>query len=194
MAQPRPRMEEAAEARWGAQPQIMAAQALLPRISWSAVFAGSVLAYALSVVLTAIAVGIGSLTVGPTAIRTASAGFGIWTAFTSLVVLFVASWIASRISFFGGSGTGVWHGILVWSVFTLFTTTITALTTGNFLGLTGTPGSIFMGGPASGTSNAGAISSWFILTSLLALAGAIVGGLIGGWSRQKEVEQQQPGR
>lgn len=190
MAQPRPRMEEAAEARW-AQPQIMPAQALLPRISWSAVFAGSIFAYALSVVLTAIAVGVGSLTVGATAIRTASAGFGIWTAFTTLVVLFAASWITARISFYGGSGTGAWHGILVWSLFTLFTTSITALAKGSILGLTGTPGSILMGSSATGTVNAGAIASWFILTTLLALAGAVVGGLIGGWSRQREVEEQQ---
>lgn len=189
MAQPKPRMEETAE-RW-AQPQIMPVQALLPRISWSAVFAGSVVAYALSIVLTAIAVGVGSLTVGVTALRTASAGFGIWTAFTSLVVLFAASWITARISFFGGSGTGAWHGVLVWSIFTLFTTSLTALSTGRLLGLTGSPGAIIMGGAAIGTSNAAAIASWFILSSLLALAGAVVGGLIGGWGRQKEVEQQQ---
>lgn len=96
-------------------------------VSWGAIFAGAVLALSTQLLLTLLGSGIGLVALGNTANASDSdtaTGFGIgaavWWLITSLISLFVGGLAAGRLARVSQSTDGIFHGLLVWSVATIF--------------------------------------------------------------------------
>lgn len=109
-----------------------------PRIVWSAVFAGVVVAVAVQVLLGILGTGIGASTIDPldrgNGSPSASAfgmGAGIWWAVSSLVALFIAGWIAGRLSWVTRTFDAVIHGLVAWALATIVAVYLLASTAGS---------------------------------------------------------------
>lgn len=93
--------------------------ALLQRISWSAIFAGVVIALVVSLMLHLLGTAIGTATIDPLEESNPVAGLGwgtaIWVVLTGIISVFVGSWAAGRLA----HREGAFHGILVWAVVSL---------------------------------------------------------------------------
>lgn len=96
------------------------------RISWGAVFAGSIVSLAVLVLLTALGAGIG-LAAAPGAISgggaNAAIGFGIgsavWMLLSGIVSFFCGGWVAGRLNGIPRISESVIHGIVSWSLTTV---------------------------------------------------------------------------
>lgn len=88
----------------------------MKRISWSAVFAGVLVAIVVQMLLTLLGLGIGLGTIDPLEERSPMAGLGtgsaIWYIISSLLSLFVGGWIAGRLASAPRLFDGVIHGVL----------------------------------------------------------------------------------
>lgn len=108
------------------------------RISWSAVFAGVLVAVVTQMLLTLLGVGIGLSTVDPVQERNPVAGLGIgsaiWYVVSSLLSLFVGGWVAGRLASTPRLFDGVIHGLLTWSLVTLLTIYFLTTTLGSIIG------------------------------------------------------------
>lgn len=96
----------------------------LKRISWGAIFAGTIVALVIELTLSLLGMGIGLGVVNPATetnpLGGVGTGAGIWLAVSTLISLFAGGWVASRLAGFPRSSTGILHGIVVWGVVTLF--------------------------------------------------------------------------
>lgn len=95
------------------------------RISWGAVFAGTIVSLAVLVVLTALGTGIG-LVVAPAAAAEgtgAATGFGIgaavWMLLTGIGSFYAGGWVAGRLTGIARISESVIHGIVMWSLATV---------------------------------------------------------------------------
>lgn len=95
------------------------------RISWGAVFAGTIVSLAVLVVLTALGSGIG-LVAAPSAVAGgtgAATGFGIgaavWMLVTGVVSFYAGGWVAGRLTGIARISESVIHGIVMWSLATV---------------------------------------------------------------------------
>lgn len=108
------------------------------RISWSAVFAGVLVAIVTQMLLSLLGLGIGLGTIDPVEEQNPAAGLGIgsaiWYIVTSLISLFIGGWVAGRLASAPRLFDGVIHGILTWSLMTLLTIYFLTTTIGNILG------------------------------------------------------------
>lgn len=103
----------------------------LPRVAWSAVFAGTVVALAIYLVLSALGTAIGSSTVDPLREANPLQGFA-FAAGAAVVVVTVISLIAGAYLAGRFAPTHGWlHGVLTWSVMTLITTYLLAMLAGS---------------------------------------------------------------
>jgi hypothetical protein len=94
-----------------------------PRLSWGAVFGGTVAALGLWALLYVFGLAIGLSTIDPNGVRSLrpSALFaGIWAVIAPLVALFIGGWVAGRGAGFVGRAGGAVHGLVVWSLTTIF--------------------------------------------------------------------------
>lgn len=95
------------------------------RVSWSAIFAGVVVALVmqLSLSLLGLSIGFGVLNTAEAGaeLSTIGIGAGIWMAVSSLISLFVGGWIAARLAGVTRPIRGLLHGIVMWSLVTLLT-------------------------------------------------------------------------
>ncbi|HEX9956287.1 MAG TPA: hypothetical protein VGA96_03490, partial [Fibrella sp.] len=95
------------------------------RISWSAVFAGVLIAIVTQLLLTLLGLGVGLGTIDPVEESNPTAGLGmgsaIWYIVSSLISLFVGGWVAGRLASAPRLFDGIIHGILTWCVVTLLT-------------------------------------------------------------------------
>ena len=112
--------------------------ALTKRISWSAVFAGVLVAIVTQMLLTLLGIGIGLGTIDPVEERNPVAGLGtgtaIWYVVSSLLSLFAGGWVAGRLASTPRLFDGVIHGVLTWSLVTLFTVYLLTTTIGRIVG------------------------------------------------------------
>jgi uncharacterized protein (UPF0297 family) len=96
---------------------------VVSRVSWGAVFAGTLVALMTQISLTLLGLGIGAATVSPATQQNPFEGLGIgaiiWFGLTVLVSLFVGGWIAARLAGIPRDFESVMHGIITWSVVTL---------------------------------------------------------------------------
>ncbi|MEW6118121.1 MAG: hypothetical protein AB1553_14675 [Nitrospirota bacterium] len=96
----------------------------LRRISWGAIFAGTIVALVIELLLSLLGLGIGLGTVNPATeenpLGGVGIGAGIWTAISMIVALFAGGWVAARLAGYPRSLTGILHGVVVWGVATLF--------------------------------------------------------------------------
>ena len=112
--------------------------ALTKRISWSAVFAGVLVAIVTQMLLTLLGIGVGLGSIDPVEESNPTAGLGIgtaiWYAVSSLLSLFAGGWVAGRLASTPRLFDGVIHGVLTWSLVTLFTIYLLTTTIGRIVG------------------------------------------------------------
>ncbi|WP_040007049.1 hypothetical protein [Fibrisoma limi] len=112
--------------------------AALKRISWSAIFAGVLIAIVTQLVLSLLGFGIGLGTIDPVEEQNPVKGLGvgaaIWYVLTSLVALFAGGWVAGRLSSAPRSFDGFIHGVLTWCLVTLITFYMLSTAIGRIIG------------------------------------------------------------
>ena len=110
----------------------------MKRISWSAVFAGVLVAIVSQMLLTLLGLGIGLSTVDPVTEQNPTAGLGtgsaIWYVVSSLLSLFTGGWIAGRLASTPRLFDGIIHGVLTWCLATLLTIYFLTTTIGSIIG------------------------------------------------------------
>ncbi|RYC67999.1 hypothetical protein EQG79_21320 [Spirosoma sordidisoli] len=110
----------------------------MKRISWSAVFAGVLVAIVSQMLLTLLGLGIGLSTIDPVSERNPTAGLGtgsaIWYIISSLLSLFMGGWIAGRLASTPRLFDGIVHGVLTWCLATLITIYFLTTTIGSLIG------------------------------------------------------------
>jgi ElaB/YqjD/DUF883 family membrane-anchored ribosome-binding protein len=110
----------------------------MKRISWSAVFAGVLVAIVSQLLLTLLGVGIGLSTIDPVTEQNPAAGLGtgsaIWYIISSLLSLFMGGWIAGRLASAPRLFDGIIHGVLTWCLATLLTIYFLTTTIGSIIG------------------------------------------------------------
>ena len=110
----------------------------IKRISWSAVFAGVLVAIVTQMLLTLLGIGIGLGTIDPLQERNPVAGLGIgsaiWYIISSLISLFIGGWIAGRLASAPRRFDGIIHGVLTWCLVTLLTIYFLTTTLGSLIG------------------------------------------------------------
>ncbi|MBO0949937.1 hypothetical protein [Fibrella forsythiae] len=110
----------------------------IKRISWSAVFAGVLVAIVGQILLTLLGLGIGLSTIDPATEANSTTGLGtgsaIWYIISSLLSLFLGGWIAGRLASAPRLFDGVIHGVLTWCLATLLTIYFLTTTIGSLIG------------------------------------------------------------
>jgi len=98
--------------------------AAFKRISWGSVFAGALIALVVQLSLSILGLGIGMGTVDPVEENNPLHGLGtgslIWWSLTMLISLFAGGWVAGRLAGVPKAFDSILHGLLTWSVVTLF--------------------------------------------------------------------------
>ena len=110
----------------------------LKRISWSAVFAGVLIAVIIQFLLSLLGIGIGMSSIDATEEHNPVKGLGmatmIWYVSTSLISLFTGGWIAGKLAQTPRRFDGFLHGVLMWSMVTLITFYLLTTAIGNIIG------------------------------------------------------------
>jgi len=104
------------------------------RLSWGAIFAGTLVTLAVFLTLQILGVGIGASAIDLTGREVTSArsmgiGAGIWWLITGLIALFIGGWVAGRLGWRFNKIDRALHGLTVWSLFyiAMFLLTLTTL-------------------------------------------------------------------
>lgn len=96
---------------------------VLKRVSWGAIFAGTVVTLVLLLTFTLLGLGIGLGVISPATAENPMGGVGIgagiWMLITTLISIFCGAWVAGKLAGSPRSITGVLHGITVWGLVTL---------------------------------------------------------------------------
>jgi hypothetical protein len=103
-------------------PPGVVAEVKTARVSWSAIFAGTVVALGVWALLYVfgLAAGLSALDPqDPGTARTAGIGTGIWSIIAPLIALFIGGYIAARLVGTGDRGTGAIHGAVLWGLTTV---------------------------------------------------------------------------
>ena len=97
--------------------------AVINRIHWGAIFAGALIAVAVSFALNLLGFGIGLSTINPTTEAQPFQGLGtgaiIWYVVANLIALFTGGYVAGRLAGFPKETTAGLHGVLSWALFTV---------------------------------------------------------------------------
>lgn len=120
------------------------------RISWGAIFAGTVSALAISTMLNLLGAGIGfsSIDIMDEVHPLAGLGIGtlIWWGISNLIALFAGGYIAGRVSGYPSKEDGGIHGFMTWALFGIVSfILITSAVNSVVSGIGGAVGSIFGG-------------------------------------------------
>ncbi len=173
---------------------------LLNRVSWSAVFAGIVMAFAAQLILNLIGLSIGAATMlgaSPTA-----AGFSlsaaIWAGITGIIAAFIGGYTAGRLAGEPEMTTAGWHGLISWGasillVALLMTTAASGLFAGPLeamvnqtgLAVTSTTGAATAGAAGETAAAAAAtpiaMDSGSIAVAAIVSAVALILGALAAW-------------
>lgn len=114
-------------------------QGILARISWSAVAAGTLVALATHLALSTLGLGLGLGAVDVVSDADAESGVitgavGVWWTVSALVSLFLGGWTAGRVGGGPFAPGGVFLGVLVWAIVTLFSFWILTTAVSTLLG------------------------------------------------------------
>ncbi len=111
------------------------------RISWSAVFAGALVAIVTQLALSLLGLGIGMGTVDPLEEQNPLSGLGtgavIWWALSMLISLFIGGYVAGRLAGVPRFFDSALHGVLTWCLFTLLTLYLLTTTAGKLINTAG---------------------------------------------------------
>lgn len=111
--------------------------ASLARVSWGAIFAGAVIAVALTALLSLLGagIGLGSLDLAEgDGVSGAPKATLVWWAVTSILATGIGAFVAARLAGIPRGMTGALHGLAVWSVTTLLTLWLATSAAGMVLG------------------------------------------------------------
>jgi hypothetical protein len=92
-------------------------QPLLDRVSWGALFAGFFFGFGIWMLLLALGAGIGLAAFDPRDVQQwqgLGIGVGIWGVISGIVAMFLAGWLAARLSISGSKVGGMLHGAALW--------------------------------------------------------------------------------
>ncbi|HEX2238039.1 MAG TPA: hypothetical protein VHJ19_06745 [Gammaproteobacteria bacterium] len=94
---------------------------VVKRISWGAIFAGTILALVVQIMLSLLGVGIGLGVINPASPDLTGLGIGaaIWLVVSTLIALFIGGFVAARLAGMPIRGDGALHGVVVWGLGTL---------------------------------------------------------------------------
>lgn len=110
---------------------------LLTRVSWGAIFAGTLVAVAVTAFLGLLGLGLGFAAIDPTeSAPFAGVGKGalIWWGVTNVVALLLGGFVAARLAGIPKGLTGLLHGLAVWSLGLLLTLWLATTAIGAVLG------------------------------------------------------------
>jgi len=131
------------------------------RISWGAIFGGTVAALGVWILLYAFGLAIGLSSVDEITVeslRTAGIGTGIWGAVAPLIALFIGGYVAARSAGHVDRGVALLHGLVLWGFTTLVSLTLLGMSLNALLGgvvnLTGKAVQTAASGAAAGTAEA----------------------------------------
>lgn len=110
----------------------------LKRLSWGAVFAGVVVAIIVQLLFSLLGVGIGFVSFTPTTDGQPFSGFGtgamIWWIITILISLFAGGWVSGWLATTNHKVDRMIHGVLTWSIFSLFSLYVVTTSVGAVVG------------------------------------------------------------
>jgi hypothetical protein len=162
------------------------------RLSWPAIFGGTVFALGIMLILSLFGLAIGAAAAGPQgATQGVQAWAGIWTLVTVFVGFLAGAWLAAKVS---GSNTvdGRLHGLVTWGLgttaifyFAVNSTTRMALAMAN---MTGNVGQTSVA-PGTVENVTAAAATWALITTVFGLIGAIVGGHAGAYKAETPVAE-----
>lgn len=107
------------------------------QIAWSAIFAGTVVALVVMMVLNLLGLAIGTLILDPTTgdnLQGLGIGAGIWTLVSTLIALFAGGWVAGRVAGLADRGGSMLHGVVTWGLFSLVAAFMMATAVGGLFG------------------------------------------------------------
>jgi len=123
-------------------PRPVAATGTVRRTSWGAIFAGTVIALALMVLLTTFGIGIGAAALDPLTDENFGEGIftgsGIYFIVTQLVALAIGGFVAARLAGIPRLMSAILHGAAVWALTTLLATYAAIMGGGAVFGAAGT--------------------------------------------------------
>ncbi len=105
-----------------AEAELITSPSLLTRASWGAIFAGATVAAVLAIWLNLLGVAIGLAAWEPMAQQATGFGWGaaLWVLGTAIVSLFCGGWVTGRLTGTPRRLDRALHGVVTWSVATLF--------------------------------------------------------------------------
>jgi hypothetical protein len=115
--------EKRRETRRGQLEVYWTGAATITRISWGAIFAGTVVALVAQLLLTMLGLAIGLTIIEPPSGQTpwqgVGIGAGIWWMVSALISLFLGGWTVGRLAGMPLRQDAILHGIIVWGLITL---------------------------------------------------------------------------
>ncbi len=112
--------------------------AAMKRISWGAVFAGTIVAITLVLLMSLLGLGIGIGTIDPLEEQNPMAGLGIgaviWWGLSLLIALFAGGWVAGRLAGIPRVFDSMLHGIITFCLFTLLLFYLLTTAVGRIIG------------------------------------------------------------
>jgi hypothetical protein len=172
------------------------------RVQWGPILAGAVAGLATLLVLTVLGLAIGASAFDPdTDLSDWDTWAGVWGGLSALVAFLAGGWIAARTAAVGGSFAGVMNGLIAGATMLLALIILTATGLTNLVGFLGgnlaTIGN-YAADVAQGQTTAADAQAAFdnirdaawgmLVTIVLALAAAALGGLLGHYERYELVE------
>ncbi len=107
------------------------------RISWGAIFAGTLIILVTMMLLNLLGIGIGLGTIDPTQEQRPFSGLGIgtiiWWVVSNLIAIFAGAFIAGKLAGIPMRSTGIIHGILSWCLYTIVSFWILTSAVGSLL-------------------------------------------------------------
>src|SRR5271163_4006005 len=105
------------------EPSLSSRPANIRRLSWQAIFGGLIIAMAMELLLSVLAISIGATVINPMTQQNPSGRVGLTAAITwiviSIISLFFGGWVAGRMSGLGRTSEGAVHGLVTWGAATL---------------------------------------------------------------------------
>lgn len=128
------------------------------RISWGAIFAGTLVAIVLMLLLNLLGIGIGLSAIDPVEEASPFSGLGtgaiIWWVVSNLIAIFAGGYVAGKLAGVPLRNTSTMHGILTWSLYTLVSFWILTTAVGNIISGVGSVLSRTISVAASGVGTA----------------------------------------
>jgi hypothetical protein len=111
---------------------------MIKRVSWGAIFAGTVVILGIQLFLSVIGISVGGASINPTSeahpFSGIPVGAGIWFGVSGLIALFVGGWVAGRLAGVPRRVDGLLHGAVCWGLANLAFLFVMTTAVGTVLG------------------------------------------------------------